>query len=407
MGSCNVAGNLDDQRSAPTAHELPNRPLKSCSILISGFGSVPLNEFSEALSDPLQGAELQLSSGISETYQTLQQSVVDLLVLETEGAIGEVLNLLHWLKLQDSEPAVLVVGEANLNEITQLYSSGCQRFIGRGPDWLQDLAQSARSALRIRRLQAENQTLLSRLTEANRLLEEKNRRLDEFSATLAHDIRGPLAGVGMKLEYVLDKYGAQFPERAITLLNSSLQATTRLISLVQTMYDFAKLGARAARMHTLQLSTLIKEVIGDLHVNEARQIEIGIGELPAVWGAEDLIRRVFLNLISNAVKYNDKEVVIINIGTGNTRITPLATFVEIFVEDNGPGISAEEQESIFGFFNRSKQHTHSTDGLGVGLGVVQRIAELHFGNVELTSTPETGARFSIWLPVEEIKVTGI
>ena len=100
--------------------------------------------------------------------------------------------------------------------------------------------------------------------------------------------------------------------------------------------------------------------------------------------------------------------VVINVGKGAIRDTPLARFVEIYIEDNGPGIPADEQERVFSFFHRiGGGVTSNQEGMGVGLAVVQRIVELHFGTVEVASKEGEGARFSLWLPTEEIKIGGL
>jgi signal transduction histidine kinase len=149
-----------------------------------------------------------------------------------------------------------------------------------------------RHLLRIRRLEQENSNLLAKLTEANLMLEEKNRRLDDFSATVAHDIRGPLGGISMKLEYILDQYGNTFEPRVVQLLDRGLQATTRLTHVVQAMYDFAKLGSKAAKMCQVNLKKLINEVVADMSFDENIEIRIGIAEnLPVVWGHAELLRR--------------------------------------------------------------------------------------------------------------------
>lgn len=344
----------------------------------------------------------------------------DLVVIDTHLADVSAVELLHELRCQDNAPVVLVTSAIdNTEQIARLYGAGCQKCIIKHGDWTAELGPAARQLFRMRKLVEENTTLIAKLTEANVLLEEKNRRLDDFSATLAHDIRGPLGGISMKLDYVLETYGGELPPRVSELLKRSYSSVHRLTDIVQAMYEYAKLGRQAAKMTEIKLRELAQEVIGDLHYDERLDIQIGIGDLPSVWGSPDLLRRVFINLINNAVKYCDKSPIIINLGVERYVDSSLARFAEVYVEDNGPGIAEREQREIFQMFARGAQHlpepqdaaqsgarSGNLDGLGIGLAVVQRIVELHFGRIWVRSTPGKGARFVLSLPQERIDFIG-
>jgi signal transduction histidine kinase len=119
-----------------------------------------------------------------------------------------------------------------------------------------------------------------RLTEMLGLLEEKNKRLDEFSMTLAHDIRGPLAGISMKLEYLLDVFPNEMPPRATQLMTRALDSSKRLTSIVQSMYEYARLGAKAAKFQAVDLGTLVRETLSDLPLDAALDVKVGVDTLP-------------------------------------------------------------------------------------------------------------------------------
>ena len=312
-------------------------------------------------------------------------------------------TILQELRLRDSEPGILVVsGDTDPRHVTHAYDAGCDRCIVRVGAWRDELAPALRHMLRLRRLKEENLMIRAKLTEANSLLEEKNRRLDDFSMTIAHDIRGPLGGMCMKLEYVLETKGADLDNRSQQLLSRALDSGKRLMNMVQAMYEYAKLGTKATKMAIVSLGTLVHEVVHDMHFDDSLDIQIGIGELPSVWGNSDLLRRVFINLIGNAVKYNDKKQILINVSAGKEVQRGLARFVEIIVSDNGPGITPDDTRRLFDMFARGAQSHHSSEGLGVGLAVVQRIAELHYGEVSVNSRPGDGAAFTLLLPLEKV-----
>ena len=123
-----------------------------------------------------------------------------------------------------------------------------------------------------------------------------------------------------------------------------------------------------------------------------------------VWGNPELLRRAFINLVGNAVKYSDKSEVIINIGMRSIENRSLARFCQVFVQDNGAGVDPGELQSIFTMFSRGARFREGKEGLGIGLSVVQRIVELHFGEVSVESVVGQGSTFVLTLPLERISL---
>ncbi len=325
------------------------------------------------------------------------------MLLCQRGSFTQILEALQRIRVSDSEPVIAVAAPtASPAEVAELYNGGCDKVLVERDSWRGESVPAFRHLLRLKRVEEENKRLLAKLTEANLMLEEKNRRLDDFSATLAHDIRGPLGGVSMKLEYIFDKYESVLDERAKQLITRALQSTDRLTSIVQSMYDLARLGAKAAKMGEVELSAVVNAAIGDLSFDEKLEIKIGVGELPKVWGNPQLLERVFMNLINNAVKYNDKSPVLINIGVRSFHERSIARFAEVFVQDNGPGIPQDELKDIFTMFSRGSTSSNGAEGTGIGLAVVQRIVELHFGEVRVESVVGQGTTFYLMLPLEKI-----
>lgn len=374
------------------------------TILILDDGSRIIEREQESIARQIPSAEIVIAKSLEQYGQLVQQKEFDLVVLDYDLSGPDGMDLIHKLKVKDHKPFVLVVSAATEPRVvSQMYAAGCQRYLVKEGRWIDELGPAVRHLLRIRRLEEENNRLLAKLTEANMLLEEKNRRLDEFSATVAHDIRGPLGGVCMKLEYLLDTYRQKLEPRCAQLVEGALRSSIRLTDIVQAMYEFAKLGSRAAKMTEVELPKLVAEVVADMNFDAALDIHIGIDpELPTVWGNTELLRRVFTNLIGNAVKYSNRNDIVINVGVRSFVDRTLAHFCEIFVQDNGPGIAEEDLKDIFGMFARGSATNSSKEGLGIGLAVVQRIIELHYGKVRVESAPGAGATFLLLLPLEKI-----
>ncbi len=373
-------------------------------ILIFDESEVDLQATDELLTSSFPEAMVTAVGDLAEYRQEISGKDYDLVVLNHDLSQENPRKLINELRLKDFEPAVLVVSRSTSPQaVAEAYASGCHKCIVQNEAWREEMAPAIRHLLRIRRLEDENRKLLSRLTEANILLEEKNKRLDDFSATLAHDIRGPLGGITMKLEYIIDTHEGKLDVKFGEMLKRTLQSTARLTSVVQGMYEFARLGAKAAHMCEVPLTELIKEVVSDLSFDDKLDIRIGLGDLPAVvWGNANLLRRLFTNLINNAVKYNNKNEVIINIAVRAVVDKSIARFAEIYVEDNGPGIPPEELKDIFSMFTRGSSAKNDKEGLGIGLAIVQRIAELHFGKVTVESEVGKGTRFVLLMPIEKI-----
>jgi signal transduction histidine kinase len=357
-----------------------------------------------SIRDNVPTATTVIAESLEDYRQKIQSTDFDLIIFDCELEVAELSELITQLKFKEYDPSVLAIGQLDdVRDVMHILSAGCHRFVLRSGNWLEELGPAMRSLLRVRRLVDENRRLHAKLIEANIFLEAKNIRLDEFSATVAHDIRGPLGGICMKLDYLIDTYGEKLEPRAREIMRRALESSNRLTEIVQAMYDFAKIGSRVTNMMELDLSKLIREVLMDMNLDENKDIEIGLVEFPPIWGSADLLRRVFINLFGNAIKYSDKETTIINVGILQYTDRALGKFIDFYIEDNGSGIAADDLRDIFTMFRRgSSEKTREHDGLGVGLSVVQRIVELHYGSISVESEKGKGTRFVISLPLEKI-----
>jgi signal transduction histidine kinase len=362
------------------------------------------------LTDSLRAKEyLALITSVSDPrigLETLEQEGFDIIVLDCDlEAVGGT-DFFRSLLLNENEPrSIAVLVDPSIEEMHKLQAAGCSLCLDRKKDWSKELASHVVRISRQKRAEAAQALARAKQMELNRFLSDKSKRLEEFSMTIAHDVRGPLGGIAMNLEYVLDTYSDALPGRSAELISKALKASERLTGLVNEMYQFARLGSQASKMGIVCIDELVSEVISDLRdVYHSRKITFQISRLPKVWGNKDLLRRVFLNLVSNSVKYNDKDEVIIKIFHEGSQERMLGHYQNIVVADNGRGIKKEDQADIFSMFDRGSQDK-LTDGLGVGLAVVHRIVELHLGSISVQSSSENGTEFMIALPTE--KVSGL
>lgn len=340
----------------------------------------------------------RLLSSESEVLTALAIDACSLVVADVSLLTSSPESFVREVECTESSPFVIfLINDFDPHLLVTLHNSGCHKIVVRRNDWREHLAKEVRAVLRLTRMAEENELLVSQLHEANQLLREKNKRLDEFSAVLAHDIRGPLGNVLMKLEYVAGKNQDLVDERSTRFLTGARDSTARLLDIVQVMYEFARLGAKATRMGEVFLSEVLEDVLADI-ASEA--LAVDIGTLPTVWGNAELLQTVFGNLLSNSIKYSLNSRVRVKIEQGGIVERSVGPFVEIMVADDGPGLP---EGDLFTLFQRGIQEKR--EGLGVGLAVVQRIVDLHFGTVSARSQGigegGSGATFLITLPLRQ------
>ena len=239
---------------------------------------------------------------------------------------------------------------------------------------------------------------------ANRLQSNVN-ELRGFVANASHELRTPLTVVKLRTEALLD--GAlDDHEVSLRFIKDIENEVDRLVRMVNDMLDLSRMEAGMDEIHPtlLNLSTIIKEVYETFKIRAERAdialkmtIEPG---LPSVMGNEDQIRRVFYNLLDNAIKYTPKN--------GEVQLTlrssPQENYVRVEVQDNGPGIKPEQLKHVFERFYRidvPEGAANHVRGSGLGLAIAKTIVESHGGNIGVISHVGKGTTFWVDLPVSE------
>lgn len=227
----------------------------------------------------------------------------------------------------------------------------------------------------------------------NVLLTKRNEELDEFAHILSHDLKSPvqnLRGLAQLIEAgkILDQ------EKMLSIFNGQLN---KMEGLIHSVLAYSRAGHEQTESKTkVSVGKLLTELAHDLVKPERFLVEIEPG-LPVLFTEEIHIYQVFSNLISNAVKYNDKKEGRVKIGAEQTEDGELF----YFVEDNGSGIPLNKREVIFNLFtilHRIKE----VDSSGIGLAIVKKIVTQKGGRiwVEESSHWDTGAKFCFTWPAE-------
>lgn len=247
------------------------------------------------------------------------------------------------------------------------------------------------AALRLRVLIME--LVVSRadqLAELNIELMRSNEELDAFAYVASHDLKEPLRGISKYAHQLLES--AVFEDNeARTRLDGLMRLTLRMDSLLDSLLHFSRVGRTTLQFESVDMNDVVNEA---LEMVAARRQEVPTNirvapSLPSIECDRMRVREIFVNLLANAMKYNERSPRDIEIGW-HADISRGPVF---FVRDNGIGIEARHFDLIFKMFKRLHGRTAFGGGSGAGLTIVQRLVEQHDGTVWLESTPGKGTTF--------------
>ncbi len=238
-----------------------------------------------------------------------------------------------------------------------------------------------------------NTTLELRVLERTNELEAANKELEAFSYSVSHDLRAPLRAVDGFSQAVLEDYGGQLPEDGRRNLQTIREGAQRMGVLIDDLLKFSRLSRTPLNTQEVNTAKLVRNVLEDLKSQrEGRQVELRIGDLPACQGDAALLNQVWVNLISNALKYTRKrETALIEIGCKLEHDEHV-----YFVRDNGAGFNMRYVNKLFGVFQRLHR-ADQFEGTGVGLAIVQRIVHRHGGRIWAEAELNQGATFNFTL----------
>ena len=237
--------------------------------------------------------------------------------------------------------------------------------------------------------------MLQRLESSFKAERETQEQMRRFIADASHELRTPLTAIHGFLEVLL-RGAANQPDQLEKALKSMHSESQRLNRLVHDLLLLSKLD-RAPRIELQEgcLDAVIQEMEPQLHILAGdRKLELRIDSGLRCKYDTDQMKQVVLNLFHNAVQYTDPEQGHIQIS-----LTGQEQGVQLSVQDNGPGISAEHLERVFDRFYRSdSSRTRKYGGAGLGLSISQLIVAGHGGKISVVSQEGQGTTFQVWLP---------
>lgn len=278
-----------------------------------------------------------------------------------------------------------------LTRVNPLFSADGQlsQWIGTNTD-VDELKHAEETVLQL------NATLEQRVAARTREVETANKELEAFSYSVSHDLRAPLRAMHGFAGLAIEEYGPQLPPEARRYLDRISAGAERMGQLIDDLLAFARLGRKSVTRQQVNMSELVAEVMNDLAPQlEDRLVDVQIEPLPPCNGDPALLKQVWTNLISNAVKYTRRR--------EEARIEISATVdngaVTYTVRDNGTGFDMRYADKLFGVFQRLHR-ADEFEGTGVGLAIVDRVVRRHGGRVWADAKPDAGATFSFTLSTE-------
>jgi len=242
----------------------------------------------------------------------------------------------------------------------------------------------------------EHKLVEEEIRQLNKKLERRtvqltaaNTDLESFSYSVAHDLRAPLRHVLGYAEILVEDHSDELSSAARRCLEKVSRNARQMAQLVDDLLTLAHIGRQRVTRTRTDLHALVLGVLEELAPTCAgRDIKWRIGELPSLDCDPSLMRQVYLDLLSNAIKYTiGRHPAVIEVGTNEVDAEQV-----LFVRDNGVGFDMKYVDKIFGVFQRLHS-PEDFEGTGVGLAIVDRIIRKHGGRVWAQSEPGQGATF--------------
>lgn len=229
----------------------------------------------------------------------------------------------------------------------------------------------------IKSLELQKEKLLDQLAKSNH-------ELQEYAHIVSHDLKSPLRSINALINWIKEDNKGKLDEVSLENFNLIDDTVEKMDNLITDILTYSSIGSDEHEKEEVQVNEVIKDIINMLHVPESISINI-IKPLPFITGYKTKLQQLFQNLISNAIKFTDKEHGVINISVEN-----LDDYYQFSVQDNGIGIEEQFHDKIFKVFHSLKK---SKDSTGIGLSIVQKIVQLHDGKIWLESKINQGTTF--------------
>jgi len=270
-----------------------------------------------------------------------------------------------------------------------------------------DLAEVDTVARELTELMRRVEEAKQKLERAHKQLRATQMEMDEYTYVISHDLKEPLRGIEAFSKFLADGYRDRLDDEGQHQLDVIRNSALRMQRLINDLLKFSRLSQQKNPMEAVGLNSMLMHVRVNLqYALDAKRADLRVNKLPTVVCDATAMTEVFHNLISNAIKYNNKPHPVIEVGCAEKPNADTGqTDYEFYVRDNGMGIKKEYFEKIFQIFQRLERD-EKAEGTGIGLTIVKRVIEWHGGRVWLESEEAKGTTFFFTLPKRELSRTG-
>ena len=252
-------------------------------------------------------------------------------------------------------------------------------------DQIKGLKALSKQTMNILNLRKSKIDLEKALSEVN----EKNQELERFASIAAHDIKSPLGSIQGMMALISEQYGSVIDEEGRKMLSLIENSAEKLQKLIEGLLSYSRNDKIFQEKRTTKTVEDLRKDILELFCSESNLNFHVKSQLKKITVNQTALMQVLINLIANAIKYNDKESIVIELGIDSDD-----KYYYFYVKDNGPGIPEKYQEKIFRIFEvLDQEDRYGERGNGIGLATVKKIIQKCDGTLSLESEIGKGSKF--------------
>jgi two-component system sensor kinase len=217
-------------------------------------------------------------------------------------------------------------------------------------------------------------------------IEELNNELNSLSYSISHDLRTPIRAINGFSRIFQKEFGSKLNKEGNELLNIISDNIKILNKQIESILLYSRIVRRDMKFTNINIKIMINEIFQEMIEREPeRKIDLILKEIPDVWGDRSMIRQLWINLLSNSIKFTQlKSIAVIEIGGYENKNENV-----FYIKDNGIGFDIKYADKAFNLFQRL--HTSKEfEGIGAGLAIVKIIVQRHDGNISVDSALDIG-----------------
>ncbi|WPR72522.1 ATP-binding protein [Flavobacterium sp. NG2] len=219
-------------------------------------------------------------------------------------------------------------------------------------------------------------------------LEKQNKALNEYAHMVSHDLKAPLRSIDTLINWFIEDNANLMNQENLKSLNLILSNVEKMDLLIKGILNYSYIEKQVDDIF-IDLNVLVSDIINTLQISENTTITIN-NPLPKLKGNDFRFRQLFQNLIQNGIKYNNNDIIKIELG-----VTENEDAFTFYVKDNGNGIPEAYHNKIFDIFSKLQNDATSS---GIGLSIVKKIIEYYSGKIWLESQENSGSTFYFTIP---------